>query len=43
MGWKRAVKERDNGTYHWTLDRPIDALKKGQGTFILSALASSHP
>ena len=21
-GWKRAVKERDNGTYDWTKDRP---------------------
>jgi enoyl-CoA hydratase len=24
-GWKRAVRERDDGTYDWTLDRPIDA------------------
>jgi len=27
VGWKQAVKERDNGTYDWTLDRPIDAPK----------------
>lgn len=25
MGWKHAVQERDNGTYDWTLDRPINA------------------
>jgi enoyl-CoA hydratase len=22
-GWKQAVRERDQGTYHWTRDRPI--------------------
>ncbi len=25
VGWKQAVRERDDGTYDWTLDRPIDA------------------
>lgn len=24
LGWKQAVKERDSGTYDWTLDRPIN-------------------
>jgi enoyl-CoA hydratase len=24
VGWKRAVRERDDGTYDWTLDRPIN-------------------
>lgn len=24
-GWKTAVKERDNGSYDWTADRPFDA------------------
>ena len=24
VGWKQAVQERDQGTYDWTLDRPID-------------------
>jgi enoyl-CoA hydratase len=23
VGWKQAVRERDEGTYDWTLDRPI--------------------
>lgn len=27
VGWKQAVKERDNGTYDWTLDRPINHSK----------------
>lgn len=26
-GWKQAVRERDLGTYDWTLDRPINAPK----------------
>ncbi len=25
VGWKQAVRERDEGTYDWTLDRPIGA------------------
>jgi enoyl-CoA hydratase len=25
VGWKQAVRERDDGTYDWTLDRPINA------------------
>jgi 1,4-dihydroxy-2-naphthoyl-CoA synthase len=25
VGWKRAVRERDEGTYDWTLDRPVDS------------------
>jgi enoyl-CoA hydratase len=24
VGWKEAVRERDSGTYDWTLDRPIN-------------------
>jgi enoyl-CoA hydratase len=24
VGWKQAVRERDDGTYDWTLDRPIN-------------------
>jgi enoyl-CoA hydratase len=24
VGWKQAVRERDEGTYDWTLDRPFD-------------------
>ena len=24
VGWKRAVQERDQGTYDWTKDRPIE-------------------
>lgn len=27
VGWKQAVRERDAGTYDWTLDRPINAPK----------------
>jgi enoyl-CoA hydratase len=27
MGWRQAVQERDNGTYDWTQDRPINAPK----------------
>lgn len=27
VGWKQAVRERDDGTYDWTLDRPIDSKK----------------
>lgn len=27
IGWKQAVRERDQGTYDWTLDRPINAPK----------------
>jgi len=27
VGWKKAVSERDNGTYDWTLNRPINAPK----------------
>lgn len=27
VGWKQAVRERDDGTYDWTADRPIDAPK----------------
>lgn len=27
VGWKQSVKERDQGTYDWTLDRPINAPK----------------
>jgi len=27
VGWKQAVSERDNGTYDWTLNRPINAPK----------------
>lgn len=27
MGWRQAVQERDNGTYDWTRDRPINAPK----------------
>ena len=27
VGWKQAVGERDQGTYDWTLDRPINAPK----------------
>ena len=27
VGWKQAVKERDDGTYDWTQDAPIDKLK----------------
>ena len=27
VGWKQAVRERDEGTYDWTLDRPINATK----------------
>lgn len=27
VGWKQAVRERDQGTYDWTLDRPINAPK----------------
>ena len=26
-GWKQAVKERGQGTYGWTLDRPINTAK----------------
>ena len=25
VGWKQAVRERDDGTYDWTPDRPTDA------------------
>jgi enoyl-CoA hydratase len=25
VGWKQAVQERDNGTFDWTANRPIDA------------------
>ena len=25
VGWKQAVRERDEGTYDWTLDRPINS------------------
>jgi enoyl-CoA hydratase len=24
VGWKQAVRERDDGTYDWTLDRPVN-------------------
>jgi enoyl-CoA hydratase len=24
VGWKQAVQERDNGTYDWTADRPMN-------------------
>jgi enoyl-CoA hydratase len=24
VGWKQAVRERDEGTYDWTDDRPIN-------------------
>ena len=24
VGWKQAVRERDDGTYDWTKDRPIN-------------------
>ncbi len=24
VGWKQAVRERDLGTYDWTIDRPIN-------------------
>jgi len=24
VGWKQAVEERDQGTYDWTKDQPID-------------------
>ena len=27
VGWKQAVRERDDGTYDWTADRPINAPK----------------
>ena len=27
VGWKQAVRERDLGTYDWTLDRPINSAK----------------
>lgn len=27
VGWKEAVRERDLGTYDWTLDRPINSAK----------------
>jgi enoyl-CoA hydratase len=27
VGWKQAVRERDEGTYDWTLDRPINPEK----------------
>ena len=27
VGWKQAVRERDQGTYDWTQDRPINAPK----------------
>ncbi len=27
VGWKQAVRERDDGTYDWTLDRPINSTK----------------
>ena len=27
MGWKQAVRERDLGTYDWTMDRPINSSK----------------
>jgi enoyl-CoA hydratase len=27
MGWRQAVRERDDGTYDWTKDRPINAPK----------------
>ncbi|MEM9046878.1 MAG: crotonase/enoyl-CoA hydratase family protein [Pseudomonadota bacterium] len=27
VGWKQAVRERDDGTYDWTQDRPINAPK----------------
>jgi len=23
VGWKQAVRERDEGTYDWTRDRPV--------------------
>jgi len=25
VGWKQAVRERDNGTWDWTENRPINA------------------
>ncbi len=25
VDWKQAVRERDEGTYDWALDRPIDS------------------
>jgi hypothetical protein len=28
VGWKQAVRERDEGTYGWTLDRPIDSTEQ---------------
>jgi len=27
VGWRQAVRERDDGTYDWTLNRPINAPK----------------
>ncbi len=27
VGWKQAVRERDEGTYDWTLDRPLDSTR----------------
>ncbi|MCP4314850.1 MAG: crotonase/enoyl-CoA hydratase family protein [Hyphomicrobiales bacterium] len=30
VGWKQAVRERDLGTYDWTLDRPINSAKDSQ-------------
>ena len=27
VGWKQAVKERDDGTYDWTYGKPIDELE----------------
>jgi enoyl-CoA hydratase len=29
VGWKQAVRERDQGTYDWTLDRPINGPEQG--------------
>ena len=26
VGWKQAVRERDSGTFDWTLDKPIKSL-----------------
>ena len=25
VGWKQAVRERDSGTFDWTLDKPIES------------------
>ena len=31
VGWKRAVRERDSGTFDWTANKPFDAWRRELG------------